>query len=386
MSWTTPRDVHALLRKRWSSGTFLTRLASGEPWQPLSVLIRGPRAGELASRFEEVRGWVAQWEGESRLRVEHKQAGARTLGVNMIPARAWIDDQDALWVLLKTTEEVRTFRALHDAAARSPQIAAWMAANPMKVLALAEAWPPIMATVRWIEEQARPGMYLRQIDVPGVDTKFVERHRGVLAALLDAHLDPIRINDDRPRSDFEGRYGFRKKPERVRFRFLDEVRLAGFTELTVRAAELTARLAGVTTVYVIENEVSYLAFPSVAGGIAIFGGGYSVGLLESIPWLAETDLIYWGDIDTHGLAILDRLRSRFPHARSMLMDRETLLAHRAHWSQEPSQTTSPLPHLTPTEVQLWHELCSHTHGYSLRLEQERVRFSTICDQLQRRSQ
>ena len=42
---------------------------------------------------------------------------------------------------------------------------------------------------------------------------------------------------------------------------------------------------------------------------------------------ASLDLVYWGDLDTHGFAILNRLRECFPHARSMLMDRATLLAH-----------------------------------------------------------
>lgn len=37
---------------------------------------------------------------------------------------------------------------------------------------------------------------------------------------------------------------------------------------------------------------------------------------------------YWGDLDTHGSAILDRLRAWLPQTRSFLMDRETLLDHR----------------------------------------------------------
>ena len=58
--------------------------------------------------------------------------------------------------------------------------------------------------------------------------------------------------------------------------------------------------------------------------MVIFGGGYAVGLLESLAWLADLDVVYWGDIDTHGFAILDRLRRHFPRLRSVLMDRATL--------------------------------------------------------------
>src|ERR1022692_4377837 len=36
---------------------------------------------------------------------------------------------------------------------------------------------------------------------------------------------------------------------------------------------------------------------------------------------------YWGDIDTYGFHILDRLRVLFPDVQSLLMDRDTLLEH-----------------------------------------------------------
>jgi hypothetical protein len=70
----------------------------------------------------------------------------------------------------------------------------------------------------------------------------------------------------------------------------------------------------------------------------ILGGGYAVPVLESLGWLADLDLVYWGDIDTHGFAILDRMRRRFDGVRSMLMDRTTLLAHKDQWVTEPSPT------------------------------------------------
>ncbi|MEV0352054.1 SbcC/MukB-like Walker B domain-containing protein [Nonomuraea sp. NPDC050680] len=43
MTWTTPDHVRGLLTKRWASGKYLTWLATGEPWQPIEVPIRGPR-------------------------------------------------------------------------------------------------------------------------------------------------------------------------------------------------------------------------------------------------------------------------------------------------------------------------------------------------------
>jgi hypothetical protein len=94
-------------------------------------------------------------------------------------------------------------------------------------------------------------------------------------------------------------------------------------------------------------------------------------------WLAGLDLVYWGDLDTHGFAILDRLRECCPHARSMLMDRATLLAHQSQWVTEPCPATAVLKLLTPAEQELYGALRANTFGSAVRLEQERVSFTAL---------
>jgi hypothetical protein len=375
--WTSPDDVLRTLRRRWASGAFLTAFASGEPWAPLGLPIRGPGPAELAARFAEAQAWVAGWaRADPRIRVEHKRVGGRAIGVNSIPGRAWVDGYDELWALLRAEPEVRRFTAALDQVKTDmPAVADWMIAHPVKVLGLGDQWETIALTVRWIDLHHDPGRYLRQIDVPGADTKFIERHRGVLTDLLDRQLAPDRIDAAAPRSDFAARYRFRRKPGYVRFRYL-----AGggpFTELTVRASELAAAPPSATLVYVVENEVTYLAFPPVPGAIVVFGGGYAVAALEEQPWLAGRDLVYWGDLDTHGFSILSRLRRRFPHTRSMLMDRATLLAHRPQWVTEPAPYRAELECLTAEESALHRDLATDLLGPSVRLEQERIRFSLV---------
>jgi len=155
------------------------------------------------------------------------------------------------------------------------------------------------------------------------------------------------------------------------------VAAAPYTELTVRADELTAAPPGVTQAYIVENEVTCLAFPLAPGMMVIFGGGYAVNVLTKLDWLAPLDLAYWGDLDTHGFAILNRLRHSFPHARSILMDRETLLAHQSQWVPEPTPTRAVLARLTPAEQHLYQALVVGTFGPAVRLEQERVSFAWL---------
>jgi hypothetical protein len=373
-SWTRPRDVRETVRKKWPA--LLAAFAAGQEWAPLPVPVRGPGPAEIGERLGDVQHWAAEWEraGRGPLRVEYKQVGGRRIGPNMIPCRAWLEGYDQAWELLGTRGEVRKFTGLAERTkAEFPRLVPWLERRPVKALELAGDWAHLLATVRWIDERQVPGMYLRQVDVPGVDTKFIGRHKGVLAELLDMQLDPDRVDPQAP--DFEGRYGFRRKPAYVRFR--SPAGQGGYTELTVRVDQFAAPPPGTGRVYVVENEVTYLAFPLAPDAIVIFGGGYAVQVLEWLGWLASLDLVYWGDIDTHGFAILNRLRRRFPHARSVLMDRATLLAHDSQWVTEPSPAKADLSLLSPAEQDLYRALVTGVFGPAVRLEQERVSFAAL---------
>lgn len=380
--WTRPADVRAAVRKKWDSGALLVRFATEQDWEPLGIPIRGPSARQIGEQLGEVRQWAAEWYATAHgpLRLEYRQVGGRHFGVNTIPGRAWLDSYDDTWALLKVGPEVRRLTELI-VAARGTRLVPWLASHPMKALRHADAWDKLLATVRWIEQRQAPGMYLRQVDVPGVDTKFIEQHKGVLTELLDAQLDPSRVCAADP--DFAGRYGFLRRPSYVRFRVAGAFR--GFSELSVRTNEVTMAPEGVSHAYVIENEITYLSFPVPEGTMAILGGGYAVPLLEPLGWLAGLDVVYWGDIDTHGFVILDRLRQHLPCARSMLMDRATLLSHRDHWVAEPSPTAASLDRLDQAESALYADLIANAYGPHVRLEQERIRFSAVKSALERPS-
>ncbi|MCW2909652.1 MAG: uncharacterized protein JWL68_4441 [Actinomycetia bacterium] len=372
--WARPADIRAGVRRKWDSGALLARFAAGLDWEPLGIPIRGPSPRQIGESLAEVRHWAAEWAeaGRGPLRVEYRQVGGRHFGTNSIPCRAWLDDYDDAWALLRVGPEVRCLTGLLEAVSGT-RLVPWVTRHPMRALRLAGDWDKLLATVRWIEQRQAPGMYVRQVDVPGVDTKFIERHKGVLTEFLDAQLDPSRVHAVAP--DFAGRYGFLRRPGYVRFRVAGGFR--GFSELSVRADEFLAAPDGITRAYVIENEITYLAFPVPEAAMAILGGGYAVPVLQPLGWLAGLDIVYWGDLDTHGFAILDRLRHHLPGARSVLMDRATLLGHRDQWVTEPSPTAAALGHLDRAESALYADLISDAYASSVRLEQERISFSAV---------
>ena len=168
----------------------------------------------------------------------------------------------------------------------------------------------------------------------------------------------------------------------IRFRILDETQhISGLSDLSVPAAELAQLKLSVDEVIVTENVVNGLALLPRARTLVIFGDGYALEKLALVPWLAAKRLFYWGDIDTHGFAMLDRFRAHFPAAQSLLMDSSTFLAHRAMWVVEPEPSTESLIHLTDGEQLMYRELVRATHGERLRLEQERIGFRSVREAL-----
>lgn len=391
MEWTTPVDINNQLERLWTKGRILAARMGSEPLFPLVFPDRGlpfrkPDRSALSERFEEVRHWIRSLEDGSRDKrgfgydIEWIETNHRVLGRNRVPDRIAIrSEQDALRLIKKDKHAARFDKLAGLIIGRFPVLAPWITRKPLSVLDHGDDWHRILAVLAWFCEHPQSGLYLRQLDIEGIDTKFIETRRGILSELLEVVLPqgPDR-NQPEGAQRFEHRFGLRTKPVLIRFRLLDaRLALHGLTDLSVPAVEFARLAVPVQRVFITENEVNGLAFPDVAGSMVIFGLGYGLELLSNAHWLGDRAIYYWGDIDTHGFAMLDRLRLSFPGAHSLLMDRETLLAHRALCVEETSSHEGPLARLTDAERSLFDDLRLGRHGERLRLEQERIAFGWL---------
>ena len=196
-----------------------------------------------------------------------------------------------------------------------------------------------LGVLDWLAGHPASGMFIRQLPIRGVDSKWVGSHRTLVQRLhlaASGHLD----------------LGLAAKPDLVRMRFLDPALApGGLSDVSAPLAELAALDISPGTVFVLENLETVLAMPTFPGAVVVHGSRDAAERLGRLPWALTAQVIYWGDLDSHGFAILNRLRSHGVTARSLLVDTQTLDAYADLCVMEPVPSTARLVYLTAAELE-----------------------------------
>jgi hypothetical protein len=312
----------------------------------------------------------------------------RALGKNAIPESVWVDTVYDAAIILDCEIELQKFQSIIAVTQDElPAALGWLEKKPMRALAYASDWLSLLRVVKWMQNNPRPGIYTREVSIPGIHSKFIDEHKGILSELFDEILAPE--SKESPEwinwqaagiSRFNARYGFKDKPIRIRFRLLDEPEKDQTLDAVSFAGLDSHSHSQVMRVFIVENEINFLAFPSVPNSMVVFGSGYGFDSLAKATWLSHCPVYYWGDIDSHGFAILNSLRKYFPHVNSLLMDKSTLLRFITLAGKESEPAKSEfLDNLTAAEAGVYAGLKSNIWSDNFRLEQERIDWTCALD-------
>jgi hypothetical protein len=237
----------------------------------------------------------------------------------------------------------------------------------------------LLSLMRWVDAHPSSGLQMRQLPIAGLDTKWVEQRRGLIVDLSLARLEQPLV--ELAGRDLHALLGLAKPPKRLRLRVLGEDlrrQLGGLSDIEAPIADLADIPIAPKLVLIVENLESGLALPPMPGTVSLMKLGHAVNLVQQLPWLRDSRVVVWGDIDTHGFAILDRARGALPQAESMLMDAATLLDHRILWVEEGQPYSGPpLDRLTAQEKSVFDGLTEGMWGPRVRLEQERLPWSQV---------
>jgi len=383
--WSDSKWIASELHRRWDNGLIPRELLNYTGLFPLTISLKKPKNDDIATNFADVYAWIRALKDASKnergygYELLEKEIVHRQSGRNLVPTHAVIPTlEDALKLIKKNRDADNIQRATQLILSEWATLGEWVQKYPLKVLQYNDDWVGIMAVLRWFYEHPNSGLYMRQMDIPGVDTKFVEKRKRIFTDLLDRVLPEAYINQ--VATSFEARFGLCEKPTRIRMRFLDsKMFLQGLEDITIPVEQMITFKPDVSTVFITENEINGLSFPDVKDSLVIFGLGYAVDALKAVEWLKEKSIYYWGDIDTHGFVMLDQVRSFLPQTKSILMSEDILLSTRNLWVVENKPFMGSLSRLTEDEHQLLSSLQDNSWGEKVRLEQERIPFGRVLE-------
>ncbi len=346
---------------------------------PLSIPLGIPSEQQAERDLPTVKKWVAAWQNWQGIgELVWTTRRWRKLGQQDLPEKLLLQtpDQAASWVGEKTRWQIAHNRYCE-------LIERWsvLAANlpryfPFLADALDSDIQKLIAVLSWLQANPASQLYIRQLPIKGVDTKWLGNHKKLISELLTC-LHALESES----GDFYAITGIRREPARIRMRILDDSLrklCGGLGDITAPVDELKNLNLPVKRIYIVENIQTGLAFNDIPGAVVIMGLGYSVDLLAQIPWVKQSQSFYWGDIDTHGFAILGRAKASLPHITSIFMDEQTLLMHKSLWVHENKPSKSiDASCLTGDEKEMYKKLLENKWGSQVRLEQERLSWEYV---------
>jgi len=377
-----PDDAGGFIRSKFKSRhkDWLKVSVSGDSSQdfwPMEINLDIPTERDALRQQGAVRAWISAWKSwRGKGDIVWTERHWRSLGIQTVPQKlilnspmdavSWTGETEA-W-----SRVVGRFRIL---------VQQWPALTgvlPKYYRVLADYddtnFHRLTGILSWICANPNTGLYPRQIPVAGIDSKWLESHKGPISELVSA-IQGTKEQGINGR-DFFKVCGLKLQPQLIRMRILDpeiRSRFGGLGDICVPREEASNLDIKPTHVFIVENLQTGLAFEDLPASVVIMALGYGVEVLGNIPWLHPARCVYWGDIDTHGFAILNRARTYLPSLETALMDEQILLAHRDLWVQEKEQSAAfELPLLTKNEYELFLSLKNNTFGQQVRLEQERI--------------
>lgn len=308
-----PDDVTA--RARRTVDRNLKSWLFGVPADALTVRLGGPSEATVAAHRVIVEDWVHAWQA-STLDVHWEERRWPSLGTQQLPVAVTIAGADAIAAAAGEARRWRCLQrrlALLESLAEGPQWSAVLSDTFRYWKALTDSdFERLLATVRWLQQHPDSGLLIRQLPIPGVDTKWLGAHRTAVTALAV----PLGVPDH---------LGLRERELLRAVVIADPVLRQGLPRIFAAPdTELAALDLVAPQVLVIENLQTLEALPDVPGTVAVFGWGDNATAVARFPWVrGAARVVYWGDLDIDGFDILARFRSECP-CESLLMDRASV--------------------------------------------------------------
>ncbi len=375
----SPALVAEKLAKQWQNHQLReARWFADDGAYPIVLPIPAPSAAMVAQSHLAVKAHLKAWKAVTVGEVIYADKRYRALAEPLSVPRRWVLGNVDDWIRACQNKTVRDEYRHYQAITQKVSKPFHRLLIRHKGLVTERDSEEVIRACQ-LAEQLSPdiagGAPLRALAFAGTDSKFFERHRKFIIKLLD-----VRFSGEASRVGLETFLGASKDEHWISVVDLDGD-LLPFAQQKIRVTELQQRGLPDAQLLIVENVQVTQMLPHLPKTLAVLGAGLDLAWL-SAAWTAERRIVYWGDMDTWGLAMLARARHYRSDIEAVLMDANHFHAHQEKAVPERTLADSYIAdvwmHLTPCEQVFYQQLKNTARG---RLEQEFLPIDIVHDAL-----
>lgn len=377
----TPNEIKQKAEKLYSD--FLVGFLTNESFFPKQIRTNKGRKEEFVNRYESYENLNDNSKTNIGFgyTIVFKTINKKGEGKVPILDKIFFENEFDFLKLINRIKDFEIFKKLvNQIKIVLPQLENWILKNPLKITKYEKEWNKLIDICLYFLNDYKDEKYLRELPIESIDTKYIENNKSIIDELLHEILPEDKINNNAKK--FENKFYLKSEEELVFIRILDEKLFINqkISHIRLPVSQFNQLQIDCVNVFITENKMNCLTFPNVQNSIVIFGKGYEIDIIKNADWLINKKIYYWGDIDTHGLNILSRIRSFYKQTISVLMDMETFNKQEykdLKGKEERPEFTIP-EYLTKHEIELFEFLLiQYKQSNFNRLEQERLKHYEI---------
>ena len=292
-----PSDVQVLLTRKFQNKRREWLKASAyengvtDIW-PMEINLGIPTEQDALRQPEAVRAWISawrKWKGNGVASNGVTSNGAASSGTLVWTERRWRS------LGTQSVPERLKLKGPGDVAVWIGEAARWSRAVD-RFKTLVQRWPDLIEVLparfnvladygdsdffslseilSWICANPNSGLYVRQVPVAGIDSKWLESRKSLVCELLAAIQGETSRGDTSGGRDFFSLCGFRPLPQLIRMRVLDSglrSQFGGLSDISVPLEEIAALGIAPGFAFIVENIQTALAFNDLENSVVIMG-------------------------------------------------------------------------------------------------------------------
>ena len=282
----TPTEIRKKAANKYLA--YLRSVVERLDFEPI-VIVGDKKTNDDTARFEKELTELIAHSKEKKgygYSIEYQKVKTRKHGEQDIPVSiSFLTESDYLKYIGKDQDTADFRKDMELILSVFPELYEWVCRYPNKVLDNHKVWGDLLKVCSYFKGNPQPQLYIRELPIQ-VDTKFIERNKGIIKELLDIIIAES-VNTDETR--FEIRFNLRYDEPVVRFRVLDKTMsqtlFSGIDDMSIPISLLRETEIPVETVYIVENKMNMLTFPPIQKSIVVWGHGFGVDILKDVAWL-----------------------------------------------------------------------------------------------------